>query len=80
MVFSLISNVCAFLQKGPPGPPQPQRQRAPPAMMPREVEAHPKLNHGMTSEGGAQTIGGMKRCGTGKACPLVVLIQNAFTH
>lgn len=52
MVFSLIYNVCVFLQKGPPGPPQPQRQRPPAAMMPREVEAHPKLNHGLKSEGG----------------------------
>ncbi len=33
-----------FLQRETRGPPQPLRQRAPPAKMPREVEAHPKLS------------------------------------
>lgn len=73
MVFSLIPNVCVLLQKGPPGPPQPQRLRAPPAMMPREVEARPKLNHGLRSEGGVQTVEG-RGAEAGKRASL------AFTH
>lgn len=34
----------AFLQRETRGPPQPLRQRAPPAKMPREAEARPKLS------------------------------------
>lgn len=80
MVFSLIFfNVCVFLQKGTPGPPQPQRQRAPAATMPREVEARPKVNHGLKSEGGVQTIEG-RDVEEGEECILVVLMEDAFAH
>lgn len=78
MDFSSISPVCVSLQKGTPGPPQPQRQRAPPAMTPREAEARPKLQHGLKSEGGVQTIEGWgveERKGVS-----VALVGDAFTH
>lgn len=43
LIFVLIVSH-GFLQKETRGPPQPLRQRAPPAKMPREAEAHPKLS------------------------------------
>lgn len=49
------SSVCivprVFLQEETRGPCQPLRQRAPPAKMPREVEAHPKLCQRPKGEG-----------------------------
>lgn len=72
-------NACVFLQKGTPGPPQPQRQRAPAATMPREVEARPKVHHGPKSEGGVQTIEGGD-VEEGEECILVGLMEDAFAH
>lgn len=58
--FFLDIVFCVLLQKeGIQGPPQPLRQRAPPAKMPREAEAHPKP--GRTPKGGR----GVKRWGGG---------------
>lgn len=44
--FFFLPQYCShvFLQKETRGPPQPLRQRAPPAKTPREVEARPKLS------------------------------------
>lgn len=72
-------NVCVSLQKGTRGPPQPQRQRAPAATMPREAEARPKVQHGLKSEGGGQTVEG-RDVEEGEECILVVLVEDAFAH
>lgn len=86
--FFLHIFVCVFLQKGTRGPPQPLRQRAPPAKMPREVEAHPKPSQRPKGE---KSRGGKSRWEAGgsgetwrkdRECLLVVLSghEDTFAH
>lgn len=47
----MACHFCVLLQKGTQGPPQPPRQRAPPAKTPREAEARPKLSRRLNNWG-----------------------------
>lgn len=63
--FSHYSFLCVSLQTELQGPPRPLRRRAPPAKMPRPVEAHLKPV-GMLKAGGGGGTGGEGQASEGE--------------